>query len=48
MALFLALDEAAYCNCGLYRIDGDITTQLPFAQLQRDFLLPQRLERSGT
>jgi NAD(P)-dependent dehydrogenase (short-subunit alcohol dehydrogenase family) len=47
MALFLASDESAYCNGGLYRVDGGITAQLPFAQLQRDFLLPQRLKDRG-
>ena len=40
MAVFLASDEAAYCNGALYKVDGGITASLPFAQLQRDFLLP--------
>ncbi|ALR22524.1 SDR family NAD(P)-dependent oxidoreductase [Sphingobium baderi] len=47
MALFLASDEAAYCNGALYKVDGGITAQLPFAQLQRDFLLPERVKNTG-
>ncbi|MDB5686697.1 MAG: alcohol dehydrogenase, partial [Rhizorhabdus sp.] len=46
MALFLASDEAAYCNGALYKVDGGITAQLPFAQLQRDFLLPDRIKQA--
>jgi NAD(P)-dependent dehydrogenase (short-subunit alcohol dehydrogenase family) len=42
MAVFLASDEAAYCNGALYKVDGGITASLPFVQLQRDFLLPKR------
>jgi NAD(P)-dependent dehydrogenase (short-subunit alcohol dehydrogenase family) len=42
MAVFLASDEAAYCNGALYKVDGGITASLPFAQLQRDFVLPKR------
>lgn len=44
MALFLASDEAAYVNGAHFRVDGGITASLPFAQLQRDFLLPQRVK----
>lgn len=39
LATFLASDEAAYCNGGLFPADGGITAALPFVQLQRDFLL---------
>jgi NAD(P)-dependent dehydrogenase (short-subunit alcohol dehydrogenase family) len=41
LAVFLASDEAAYVNGALYKCDGGITASLPFAQLQRDFLLPK-------
>jgi NAD(P)-dependent dehydrogenase (short-subunit alcohol dehydrogenase family) len=43
MAVFLSSDEAAYCNGALYKVDGGITASLPFAQLQRDFLIPKHL-----
>jgi NAD(P)-dependent dehydrogenase (short-subunit alcohol dehydrogenase family) len=36
LAVFLASDEAAYMNGGLYHADGGITAALPFVQLQRD------------
>jgi NAD(P)-dependent dehydrogenase (short-subunit alcohol dehydrogenase family) len=41
LATFLASDEAAYMNGALYKCDGGITAPLPFAQLQRDFMLPK-------
>ncbi len=41
LAVFLASDEAAYVNGALFKCDGGITASLPFAQLQRDFLLPR-------
>jgi NAD(P)-dependent dehydrogenase (short-subunit alcohol dehydrogenase family) len=41
LAAFLASDEAAFINGALYKCDGGMTAPLPFAQLQRDFLLPQ-------
>jgi NAD(P)-dependent dehydrogenase (short-subunit alcohol dehydrogenase family) len=44
LALFLASDEAAYINGSLHKCDGGITAPLPFAQLQRDFLLPKPVE----
>lgn len=47
MAVFLASDEAGYCNGALYKVDGGITASLPFAQLQRDFLLPAEPATAG-
>ena len=44
LALFLASDEAAYVNGALYKCDGGVTAPLPFAQLQRDFMLPRPAE----
>jgi NAD(P)-dependent dehydrogenase (short-subunit alcohol dehydrogenase family) len=41
MAVYLASDEAAYCNGALYKVDGGVTASLPFAQLQREFMLPK-------
>lgn len=41
LALFLASDEAAYINGSLHQCDGGVSAPLPFAQLQRDFLLPK-------
>ncbi|MDB5424244.1 MAG: glucose 1-dehydrogenase [Phenylobacterium sp.] len=42
LACFLASDEAAFINGAHYKCDGGMTAPLPFAQLQRDFLLPQK------
>ena len=47
LALFLASDEAAYINGSLHKCDGGITAPLPFAQLQRDFLLPPEPAAAG-
>jgi NAD(P)-dependent dehydrogenase (short-subunit alcohol dehydrogenase family) len=41
LAAFLASDEASFINGALYKCDGGMTAPLPFAQLQRDFLLPR-------
>ncbi|MCU1693219.1 MAG: glucose 1-dehydrogenase, partial [Frankiales bacterium] len=41
LACYLASDEAAFMNGALYKCDGGMTAPLPFAQLQRDFLLPK-------
>lgn len=48
MATYLASDEAKYVNGTHVRVDGGITASLPFAQLQRDFLLPKRQEKAGS
>lgn len=39
LALYLASDEAAYLNGGLYYAEGGMSAPLHFAQLQRDFFL---------
>ena len=44
LGVFLASDDAYFINGGLYSCDGGITAPLPFAQLQRDFLLPKTKE----
>jgi NAD(P)-dependent dehydrogenase (short-subunit alcohol dehydrogenase family) len=41
LAAYLASDEAAFMNGGLYKCDGGMTAPLPFAQLQLDYLLPK-------
>lgn len=41
LAAFLASDEASFINGAHYKCDGGMTAPLPFAQLQRDFLLPR-------
>ena len=41
LAAYLASDEAAFMNGGLYKCDGGMTAPLPFAQLQLDYLIPR-------
>lgn len=43
LAAFLASDEAGFINGAHYKCDGGMTAPLPFAQLQRDFMLPAHL-----
>jgi NAD(P)-dependent dehydrogenase (short-subunit alcohol dehydrogenase family) len=42
MALFLASDEAAFTNGAHFLVDGGMTASLPFAPLQRKFLLSKK------
>lgn len=42
MAVFLASDEAAFANGAQFLVDGGMTCSLPFASLQRQFLLPKK------
>ncbi|MCW3039101.1 MAG: glucose 1-dehydrogenase [Solirubrobacterales bacterium] len=48
LACILASDEAEFMNGALYKCDGGMTAPLPFAQLQRDFLLPRHAGASTT
>jgi NAD(P)-dependent dehydrogenase (short-subunit alcohol dehydrogenase family) len=41
LAAFLASDEAGYINGALYKCDGGMTAPLPFAELQRELLVPR-------
>ena len=41
LAAFLASDEAGFINGALYKCDGGMTAPLPFAELQRQLLVPR-------